>query len=169
MKKKRKLHVATPDDLADVAQIARTAEHLRRAQARQGRSLPHRLAQAVARATSLATASAMALETKTSHGKVESMPPPACDPFDLEPLLRPIRIGIEELERALDAETGHATGKDYAQMISEEKDREILTRFVGVKSVVVSQMVPELGSPRTIERVRQRAGKRPVDGKERAA
>jgi hypothetical protein len=51
-------------------------------------------------------------------------------------------------------------------LTSAQKDWLILTRFVGVHARDLSRAIPELGSSRTIERVRANAGQRPSVGGE---
>lgn len=94
------------------------------------------------------------------------------------PDYKPIRVGeltldehwlwfkarIEELEIALDEHRGLAVGRNWQMASKEEKDREILGRYRGVHSKLVSQIAPYLGSKRVIENVRAEAGLRPSTG-----
>lgn len=101
---------------------------------------------------------------KVSTGQVgESKPPP---PVDLPPIvgrLNLIAFQVEALELELDAAEGRA---EATLLTSDQKNWLILTRFVGVHARDLSRAIPELGSPRTIERVRANAGQRPSVGGE---
>jgi len=156
------LMAVKPDNQQNVNDAARSV--LRHVE-RERRTLPARLQRAIDRSRVLSAVPAASVGTDVAHSRESHNPLTSpCHPFDLEGYLIPVRNAIEELERAVDHEQGLGVEKNYALMISEEKDREILTKWAGVHSRVVAQQAPALGGQRTIERVRRTAGLRPVDG-----
>jgi len=156
--------------------VARLATQERRLQARERLSLWERLRDCEHRIVLRSTIGAKAYDADTAAQGYESSFPPGYIPdmddlglddlgvAPLEHLLRPLRNALESLEAGLDFDSGWSASRDTGRMISEEKDREILTRWVGMHSGTVSVQAPHLGSQRTIERVRHRAGVQPVSG-----
>lgn len=151
--------------------IERQAQELRRLQQRATEPLWRRLRAAEIRAAMRSTVSAMDYsEARVSHGKLEDVIP-ASAPQDtgsgtLKQLLEPVEDAIKGLERALDLDMGHAAARNYTLLDTDDKDLAIVNEWRGVHSREVARTAPELGSQRTIEKVRKDAGLRPVDGTE---
>ena len=71
---------------------------------------------------------------------------------------------VEDLEAAWDEYCGLGVARSWTMATREEKDRELLGRYRGVHSSVVSQIAPYLGSKRSIEKVRAEADLKPTTG-----
>lgn len=94
-------------------------------------------------------------------GKPESKPPPLAELPDVAWRLSLIRWHVEQLEQELDCHRGLELP---VALNGEAKDHIIIHRFRGIHARELANTVPELGSRRTIERARERAGLRPVNG-----
>ena len=147
------------------AERRRTLAHERQARRRAqpiGRRLDRVLSE-IATSPGMSTGSYV---PSGSRAPQSSAPPPA-DTLDVSSHLRVIEARIEAIEDEWDAFRGLGVVKNWAMASGEEKDREILSpRWRGVKSAIVSEAAPYLGSARTIERVRRAASLRPSDGTE---
>ena len=84
---------------------------------------------------------------------------------DIARHLRVIRHAVTALEEALDSERGFGHSADIASMVTEEKDKMILTDYVGLTPEDVARLQPALGDPRVIRRVRMEAGRDPQTGR----
>lgn len=138
--------------MRDIAAAERRVE-------RERRTLGHRLDAVLAQFARCATISAAS--NGNGHTQPDSAPPPAVDVPQVGPRLTLMRWHIEHLEELLDQLRGVAPP---THLTAEQKDELIRTRFVGVPSRMLARDVPELGSQRTIERVRVAAGQRPSNG-----
>lgn len=167
-------------DEANARTIHQVAASVLRHHDRENRPLAARLQNAISRALMLSTISRANSEAGyTTSGATEGKLPPGVTiteagelrarsgEFNLAAYLEPIRHQIERLERAVDDEQGLGEGRHHATKTGEELDAEILEGWVGVPSYVVATKAPHLGSPKTIENVRARAGLRRLDGTEK--
>jgi hypothetical protein len=107
------------------------------------------------------------LSAPVNRGAPDSGPPPPAELPAATARLTLIRVHVEELERELDAYAGRGEPDELRWATSEVKNALLLARFRGVPSGLVARDFPELGSARTIERVRRAAGLRPSTGLER--
>lgn len=130
-----------------------------RRQARQAQPLGARLDAAVGQLMGLSTVSPAT--SQPGAGKPESKPPPPADTPSLSWRLALIRWHVEALEQELDCHRGLDLP---VALDGQAKDHIIIHRFRGVHAKELADSVPELGSRRTIERARERAGLRPVNG-----
>jgi hypothetical protein len=85
-------------------------------------------------------------------------------PAEFDRRMRTIEMAVERLEELLDAHRGLAPARDFALMISDEKNKIILTDFEGWRPEEVHAFEPALGKPRTIRWVREQVGRRGVCG-----
>lgn len=106
------------------------------------------------------------LSVPIARATPDSTPPPPADLPSASARLSLIRTHLELLERALDAHLGRAEPDELVWASSDLKNALLLARFRGVPSGLVARDFPELGSARTIERVRRAAGLRPSTGLE---
>jgi hypothetical protein len=136
-----------------------------RRQARARQPLGARLDATVTALLKVSTVSATSNQPG-GHAKPHSKPPPAADHDAHGWRLSLIRWHVEALELELDAYHGLDTP---SQLSGEAKDQVIIHRFTGIHSRELAASLPELGSQRTIERARERAGLRPSTGLPRAA
>jgi hypothetical protein len=140
--------------------------------AREGRTLGIRLDNALRQARMLSEAPTSNLDLRVSRGKSQGSAPPRIAGLLSEPesasvaevYERRLRLMVEALEREVDAHVLRPTTQ--AKETREEKDVRLARDYVGFPSHIVSFIDPTLGSPRSIERARARAGVRPVDGRE---
>lgn len=143
-----------------------------RREARQSRTLGQRLDRALVEARVLSEAATANLSRRVSGGLPTSEAPERntglLSERDNDSIAdaygRRLRLMIEALEREVDAH--HLRPVDKPRESREERDARIVRDFPGLASHIVSFIDPSLGSPRSIERVRARAGLRPVDGRE---
>jgi hypothetical protein len=99
--------------------------------------------------------------TKIKGGESDGAPP---DPalfrtrlgMDMAAHWRWILRHLEMVEDDWDEFLGRGTSRSWSTATTDEKDREIVTKYVGVNSREVSLINPELGSARAIEGVRRR-------------
>lgn len=151
----------------------RLATDTERRVARESLSLGRRLDEALRAARFLSEAPTASLDLRVSRSKSEGKEPPRMAGLLEEAVTdsvagvyeRRLRLMIEALEREVDAHKLRPTTR--AKETREEKDVRLARDFVGYPSHMVSFIDPSLGSPRSIERARVRAGVKPVDGRER--
>lgn len=134
-----------------------------RRRARQAQPLGARLDKVVGELMGLSTVSPAT--SQPGAGKPESKPPPPADTPSLSWRLALVRWHVEALETELDCHRGLDLP---TSLDGDAKDHIIIHRFRGVHAKELADSVPELGSRRTIERARERAGLRPVNGLPRA-
>jgi hypothetical protein len=84
--------------------------------------------------------------------------PPGQSDNDFARYITVTEAAVEAWEHALDVEEGIAPGRSAALMSTAEKDRELFLTFAGVSAREVSEVRPELGHTRTIQRRRKQAG-----------
>lgn len=130
-----------------------------RRKARAAHKLGARLDKVVGELMGLSTVSPVTNDP--GKGKPDSKPPPLAKPPDVEWRLSLIRWHVEQLEQELDCHRGLELP---VALDGEAKDHIIIHRFRGIHARELANTVPELGSRRTIERARERAGLRPVNG-----
>jgi hypothetical protein len=146
----------------------RTAPERARARAdeRAIRSLGDRLDRAARELELVSASPAGVLSAPIARTTPESAPPPPAELPGALSALTMIRVHLEVLELALDAYLGVAEPADLRWATTDVKNLVVVTRFRGVPSATVAADFPELGSARTIERVRRAAGLRPSTGLE---
>jgi hypothetical protein len=138
---------------------------LERRQRRAAATLGVRLDDALRGLTLASTAPAAALQPRISSSPSSSGPPPRAEiPRAVAQHVTLLEARLEVLERELDAYRGLAAPGDLARLSTDAKNAYIVVAFVGVAAVEVAADFPELGSARTIERVRVEAGLRPSTG-----
>jgi hypothetical protein len=113
----------------------------------------------------LSTVPSAGISEYTTSGKTEGKAPPAQQEADFRDERARVEFAVRQWEGAVDSENGLGARREFAQMRTEEKDRELL-KWRGVKSHEVATFAPWLGSPNTIERARKRLGVRQSDGSE---
>lgn len=70
----------------------------------------------------------------------------------------------EALEAEWDSFMGRGAAKSWWMASTEEKNRELLTKYVGMHSREVAKIAPWLGSERTITKIRSEAKLKPTTG-----
>lgn len=94
----------------------------------------------------------------------EGIGPPPADTLDVSHHTDVILARVREIEREVDRYLGVSATPALSMLGAREKDKLIVERFRGWRPEDVSEAHPELGSARTIRRVRSNAGFRGVDG-----
>lgn len=164
---KAKAHREYEEELAQERAAEALARHTQRqseysAERRQARAalqLGARLDKVVGELMGLSTVSPATNDP--GKGKPDSKPPPPAEPPAVQWRLSLIRWHVEALEQELDCHRGLELP---VALNGEAKDHIIIHRFRGIHARELANSVPELGSRRTIERARERAGLRPVNG-----
>lgn len=128
--------------------------------ARRTSTLANRLNDVVS-ALELASTQPGASTVIGSRSAPDSSAPPAQALPAIGWRLEAIRFQVERLEHELDAIRGHEAA---TELTGDQKDAVIILRFPGVHAADVAEALPELGSRRTIERIRSKHGLRPSNG-----
>lgn len=159
------------EDARDRYEQLRTVTDAEMQQARNGLSLGRQIDRALADA-SLLTAVGASEPGGTSHSKPEGRAPARIEGalyshgrLDVETTYRRV---LERIVAALWREVDGARRGSLLDVrkleSSAEKDQRLLRDWEGIRSEVVSVLDPSLGSPRSIEQMRRRNGRRPIDG-----
>jgi hypothetical protein len=135
-----------------------------RAADRQRLPLGERIERVVGALSTVSTVPAARLQQRVTSSAYESAPPPLADQPEIRSRLTLVERHVEALESLLDAYQGRCAPAELARLPTEAKNAYILAAMAGVPSAYVSADFPELGSARTIERVRREAGLRPSTG-----
>ena len=75
---------------------------------------------------------------------------------------------VELIENDWDEFLGRGASRSWVTASTEEKNRELLTRYVGIHSREVAKIAPWFGSERTVSRIRGEAKLRPTTGEPKA-
>lgn len=143
--------------------------HMERTAERMAMPLHKRLARVTSAILMLTTSKAGSITSSARSADRDYAPPHANEfalgglhPEVVERQLGLIEKAIEALERAHDEHLGLVS--IAATMLSEEKDKRILSEFRGLTPEDVSALSPELGDPLVIRRVRKAAERDPETG-----
>jgi hypothetical protein len=125
--------------------------------------LPVRLAAALSTAALLSDTSTAKIGRESSRVKPGSSPP-APDNSLHSTYERKFRLLLEAFEREVDAQSFRPVAADLQQETVTERELRLVNEFEGVPSHEVSFLDGSFGSPRSIERIRARYGRKPSDG-----
>jgi hypothetical protein len=152
------------DDLERIREQALIQQKVRE-DMREAKPLWMRVRDVENRCRVLSTVPSAGISEYTTSGKTEGKAPPAQQEADFRDERARVEFAVRQWEFAADSEQGLGARKVFAQMDGSDKDKELL-KWRGVKSFEVATFAPWLGSPKTVERARDRLGVRPSNGLE---
>jgi hypothetical protein len=125
--------------------------------------LPIRLDVSLRHAAGLSDTGAAPVGRETARVKAGSSPP-APDNSLLTRYERKFKLLLEAFEKEIDAEKYRPTSADLPPETTQQREARLIRNFEGMPSHEVSFLDESFGSPRSIERIRSKHGRKPSDG-----
>jgi hypothetical protein len=153
-------------------ELLRTVTDAEMQQARASLTLGRQLDQALADASLLSAIAAAEIGGAGPGGKLEGRGPGRIEgalyshsDLDVAALYRLIfERMLANLWREVDGARRGSLADVRKHETSEQKDERLLRDWEGFRSEIVSVLDPTFGSPRSVEQMRRRKGRRPIDG-----
>jgi hypothetical protein len=134
-----------------------------RLQTRRAWPLDVRLRQALERAALLTDTDAATIGRETARVQAGASPPPPDNSLHSR-YERKLRLLMDAFERDIDAECYRPVSADLPQETIEQREQRLINEFEGIPSYEVTFLDGSFGSPRSVERIRSRWGRKPTDG-----